>query len=227
MQVLNKYDKEQLVVELYHGGKTMREIASAVHMSFGDIGKIIKRIDGRANDIDISNKSKAAQAMYLFKCGKKPIDVAIELDIAANEIEDLLQEYWVLIQLDELALVYYEIRSHLDLFLKLFHTLKKYRLTNQKDIQTTLKYAAVDLPSLECKIQRLISDVIELEWKKKQSRDQVAIPILSSSIPQLKKSLNWYKMEIEQKKQIILNLNQQLNQKSNALEEKILTQQYD
>jgi CII-binding regulator of phage lambda lysogenization HflD len=98
-------------------------------------------------------------------------------------------------------------------------------LINQKDIQTTLKYTAFDLPSLESKIQRLTSDVIELEWKKKQSRDEVAI--LSSSIPQLKKSLNWYKMEIEQKKQIISNLNQHLNQKSNALEEKILTQQYN
>ena len=40
-----------------------------------------------------------------------------------------------------------------------------------------------------------------------------------SSITQLEKSLNWYKTEIEQKKQIISNLNQQLNQKSNALEE--------
>jgi hypothetical protein len=41
--------------------------------------------------------------------------------------------------------------------------------------------------------------------------------------PQLKKSLNWYKMEVEQKKQIISNLNEQLNQESNALEEKLLT----
>jgi hypothetical protein len=202
----------------------MREIASAVHMSFGDIGKIIKRIDGRADDIDISSKSKAAQAMYLFKCGKKSIDVAIELDIPANEIEDILQEYWVLIQLDELALVYYEIRSHLDLFLKIFHTLKKSKLINQKDMGRLLRYAAFDLPSMETKIHRLTSDVIDLEWKKKQSRDEVAI--LSSGISQLKKSLNWYKMEIEQKKQIISNLNQQLNQKSKELEEKLLTQQY-
>jgi hypothetical protein len=212
------------VVELYHEGKTMREIASAVHMSFGDIGKIIKRIDGRADDIDISSKSKAAQAMYLFKCGKKSIDVAIELDIPANEIEDILQEYWVLIQLDELALVYYEIRSHLDLFLKIFHTLKKSKLINQKDMGRLLRYAAFDLPSMETKIHRLTSDVIDLERKKKQSRDEVAI--LSSGISQLKKSLNWYKMEIEQKKQIISNLNQQLNQKSKELEEKLLTQQY-
>jgi predicted Fe-S protein YdhL (DUF1289 family) len=42
-----------------------------------------------------------------------------------------------------------------------------------------------------------------------------------SSITQLEKSLNWYKMEIKQKKEIIANLDQQLNQKSNALEEKL------
>jgi hypothetical protein len=39
--------------------------------------------------------------MFLFKIGKKPIDVAIELDLSANEIEDMQQEYWVLNQLDE------------------------------------------------------------------------------------------------------------------------------
>ena len=52
--------------------------------------------------------------MYLFKSGKKPLEVAIDLDISASEIEDILQEYWVLNQLDELALVYYEIRNDLD-----------------------------------------------------------------------------------------------------------------
>lgn len=43
----NKYDKEHLVIKLHQEGKTIRDIASAAHMSFGDIGKIINRIDGR------------------------------------------------------------------------------------------------------------------------------------------------------------------------------------
>ena len=74
----------------------MRDIASVVHMSFGHIGKITRKIEGQAsnnNDIDLSNKSKTTQAMYLFKSGKKPIEVAIELDISASKIEDILQEY--------------------------------------------------------------------------------------------------------------------------------------
>jgi hypothetical protein len=95
----------------------------------------------------MNDKSKATQAMFLFKSGKKPIDVAIELDISANEIEDILQEYWVLNQLDELALVYYEIRHHLDLFLNLFHILRKNKSINQKDIGCLLRYAVFDLPT--------------------------------------------------------------------------------
>ena len=60
---------------------------------------------------DLRGKSKSIQALNLFLHGKRPIDVAIELDISANEIEDMLQEYWVLNKLDELALAYMEIKS--------------------------------------------------------------------------------------------------------------------
>ncbi|MGB7662695.1 MAG: hypothetical protein WBL67_08175, partial [Nitrososphaeraceae archaeon] len=151
--ILNKKEKEELVIKLHQENKTIRQIAEIVHMSFKDIGAIIKRIHGQPDDegIDLSKKSKTTQAMYLFKSGKKPIEVAIELDISASEIEDILQEYWVLDQLDELALVYYEIRNDLDLFLKLFHMMKKNKLINQKDILTVLRYAVFDLPPLESK----------------------------------------------------------------------------
>ena len=53
MQVLNRHDKEQLVIKMHKDGKTIREISSAAHMSFGDIGNIIKKIDGSANDTNI------------------------------------------------------------------------------------------------------------------------------------------------------------------------------
>jgi hypothetical protein len=74
---------------------------------------------------------------------KRPVEVAIELDLSASEIEDMLQEYWVLTKLDELALVYMEIRNHLDLFLNLFHVMKINKMINEKDIKTILKYATV------------------------------------------------------------------------------------
>jgi hypothetical protein len=55
---------------------------------------------------------------------------------SSTEVENILQEYWVLDKLDELALVYIEIKNHLDLFLNLFHIMRKNKLINQKDIKT-------------------------------------------------------------------------------------------
>ena len=39
---LNKFEKEKQVIELHKQGKTLKEIATIVHMSFRDISKIIK-----------------------------------------------------------------------------------------------------------------------------------------------------------------------------------------
>jgi hypothetical protein len=65
-------------------------------------------------------KSKSAQAMNLFLHGKRPVEVAIELDLSASEIEDMQQEYWVLNGIGELALVYLEIKNILIYFLTYF-----------------------------------------------------------------------------------------------------------
>jgi hypothetical protein len=178
--VLNRRDKEQLVIKLHQEGKTIREIAFAAHLSFSDIGTIIRRADGHDKDGDIEtkdlkNKSKATQALYLFSNGKKPIEVAIELDLSSIEVENMQQEFWVLNQLDELALIYHEIKSHLTLFLRLFHIMKRNRLINEKDIQNALRYAADDLPSLEDRIYKLTNYVMDLESKKRELKDTITL----------------------------------------------------
>ncbi|MGC1132518.1 MAG: hypothetical protein WA941_06830 [Nitrososphaeraceae archaeon] len=174
--ILNKREKEQLVIKLHQEGKTIRETAQQVHMSFKDIGTIIRRIDGQEDhDIetkDLKNKSKETRALYLFLHGKRPVDVAIELDLSSSEVENILQEFWVLNKLDELACVYLEIRNHIELFLRLFHIMKKNKLINQEDIKTVLKYAN-DLPSLENRFHDLANIVLDLEIKKKELNAQL------------------------------------------------------
>ena len=65
--VLNKQEKEELVIRLHKEGKTIREIAHAVHVSFTDIGKIIREIDGQNDKTkDVKNKSRDTQVLYLF-----------------------------------------------------------------------------------------------------------------------------------------------------------------
>jgi DNA-binding NarL/FixJ family response regulator len=50
--MLNRTEKEQRVIELYKQGKTIREIAQEVHMSFADIGSIIRKF----TKLDDANK---------------------------------------------------------------------------------------------------------------------------------------------------------------------------
>jgi hypothetical protein len=140
---------------------------------------------------DMNNKSKATQALNLFLQGKRTVQVAIELDLTASEVEEMQQEYWVLTKLDELALVYMEIKNHLDLFLRLFHELKKSKLTNKKNIETVLRYAS-DLPSLENKFRGLANTVLDLEIKKKE---------LSAQLVDLAQAINQYQDVIDNKKQ--------------------------
>lgn len=210
MQVLmNKKEKEQLVITLHQQGMTIRSIAQQVHMSFKDIGTIIKRIDGRSDDPHLSNKSKTTQALHLFKSGKRPIDVAIELDLSASEVHDIQEEYWALNQLYELAFVYAEIQNFLPSFLKLVRILKQSKMLGENQISKLIKYAGHDLPSLENKIQTLSNEVIDLQWKKKDCQNELAT--LGSVLSEQKKSSNTLQMAIEYKKQILAEWNRKLN----------------
>lgn len=176
--ILNKKEKEELVVKLHQENKTIRQIAEIVHMNFKDIGVIIRRIDGQAddnNDIDLSNKSKATQALHLFKHGKKPLDVSIELDLPVNEVHDLQLEFWALNQLYDLPLVYYEIKNDFDSVLELFKQFKKNKMLDQKHISRILKYAGHDLPLLENKIRGLRSEIIDLEFRKKDLNNTIKL----------------------------------------------------
>jgi hypothetical protein len=174
--VLNKRDKEQLVIKLHQEGKTIREIASVAHLSFTDIGSIIRRIDGKVDDgVDLKNKSPETKALSLFSSGKKPIDVAIELNLSASEVQNILEEFWALNDLHELAFVYNEIKTFLPSFLKLFHCLKNSKMLSEKHIFNVLRYIGNDLPQLTDRIQCLSNDVINLEDKKRNLLNELVL----------------------------------------------------
>jgi hypothetical protein len=174
--ILNRRDKEQLVIELHSQGKTIRQIAATAHLSFTDIGNIIKKIDGRDSGTkDIKNKSKDTQALFLFSCGKKPIEVAVELDLTASEIHDIQEEYWALNDLHELAFVYNEIRAYLPSFLQLFRYLKQCKMLNEKQISNILRYIGDDLPKLTDRVHCLRNDIISLEDKKRDAINQLIL----------------------------------------------------
>jgi hypothetical protein len=169
----------------------------------------------------MSNKSKSTQALHLFKIDKKPIEVAIELDFPESEVYDLQQEFYELNQLYDLSLVFMELKHDIDPFVMLYKILKRDRMLDKTFISKLLGFAGHDLPTLENRVQSLSRRTIDLKWKKKRLGDELVK--LSSSLFQQEKLQKRYYVEIEEKKQIIFNLNRQLNQKSRALEEKLAT----
>ena len=97
---MNREQKEQYVIQLWKEGKTIREIAELVHMSFRDIGAITNKVKLEAagergqleEDGDIKSKSKTTQAIKLFSEGKSPVEVAIALDLPANQVRAIYRE---------------------------------------------------------------------------------------------------------------------------------------
>jgi hypothetical protein len=91
---LNKHQKKALVIELYNQAKTRRQIAEVVHMSFKDIADIINEYTGKDIRVNKAEKSKDAQAFEQFLQGKQSVEVAIELDMSADKVEELHVQYW-------------------------------------------------------------------------------------------------------------------------------------
>jgi transposase len=205
--VLNKKEREQLVIKLYQDGKPIREIARQAHLSFGSIGKIVRTIN--SGDDNCSSSSKPTKALYLFKNGKKPIEVAIELDISASEVEEIQQEYWALNQLHELAFLFNEIKNYLPSFIKLFNLLKRNKMLGDGYISKFIKYADHDLPTLENKIQNLTGDVIELEWKKKDLNN--TITLWNAQLRDLGQTIEQYQKAIEIKKQQLMRTDKRVS----------------
>jgi len=142
--MLSRTEKEQRVIELHGQGKTIREIAQEIHMSCGDIGSIIRKATGPEEDnnniIPLTTLSKDSQAFALFSEGKKPIEVAIKLDLGADVVDKLYQQFWRLQGLYQLNLVYKEIRRYLPSFLNLFKIMKQQRMMSEHHLVDALKF---------------------------------------------------------------------------------------
>ena len=118
---MTRAEKEQYVIELYKQNRTVREIAKIMHMSFGEIGKILKKFKkeaererGHTDEEEIDNnepKSKKSQAFKLFSEGKTPVQVVIALDIPADEVHAIHREYLELNGMYDVLQVYDQIRN--------------------------------------------------------------------------------------------------------------------
>lgn len=164
--LLNKHQKKALVTELYKQGKTRRQIAEVVHMSFKDIADIINKYTGEDKQVNKPEKSKDSRAFELFLQGKQSVEVAIELDMPAKKVEELHVQYWRLSKLNDLEILYHETEYSLSLLLQLHNILRDKRITKDKDICELIEMVNHGLPNIRYRFEAMLNQVSTLENKK-------------------------------------------------------------
>ena len=108
-----------------------------------------------------SSNEKAIQAYKLFSEGKRPIEVAIELNLREGQVNKLYREFWKLKRVDKLYELYPRIEHYLPSFLKLHSVLKKKGLNpnNVEWFANAIEMGAVKLPELQRQYQILQNKV--------------------------------------------------------------------
>jgi hypothetical protein len=170
--MLSRQEKERLVVDLYNQGKTIRDIAKDLRMSFRDIGAILKKSGEREEEENEEKQllSPSTKAYQLFSKSKTPLQVAVALDLTESETAKYYEEFLNLKQMNELRMVYNEIGSDILHFLKLYRLSKVVHM-NPEHVVKLLQIANEYLPVLEMKYKRLTKEIDSLEFEKQKSRD--------------------------------------------------------
>jgi transposase len=175
---LNKYEKEKRVIELHLAGKTIREIAKELHMSFTPISKIIKAYekkiilqtkkeeqDNNQQKITTTKKlSLSSRAFILFKEGKKIEEAKVLLDIPFKLAIRYWKQYLKSIRMFE-AFEFYQDHSYdIPRLLSICNFIKNNHV-NIYNITDILKEAKHIL-NLEVRISILKYEIAELKQTK-------------------------------------------------------------
>src|SRR5438067_12673012 len=180
-------EREKQVLELYDQRKNTREIAKELRMSLRDIGFILKK--GQVNHgitatiMDDDNNSnnnkpaneKATQAYKLFSEGKKPIDVAIQLNLSEKEATKYYTEYWRLKRLYKLYDIYQESKGNLSYILKLYTLAKRQGITadNIEWFVNMVNIGTYNIPELQKQYANLQDQVQVIDHQKIVSRHEL------------------------------------------------------
>ena len=103
---MDKKQKEDLVTALLEKGETYREITKRAGVSPNTVKAV-------ANKMGLDqNTSVSSRALELYVKQKTPLQVAIELDIKAEDAMHLYHQYFMLLGITEFTKVYLQIRDN-------------------------------------------------------------------------------------------------------------------
>jgi hypothetical protein len=157
---LNKFEKEQKVIQLHIEEKTIQVIVPIVHMSILDISEIIKAYEKNARFHGVNKEKqksylsgqkltkklyKSSQAYGLFLNGKTPVQVAMDLNLNFQRVRKYWLEYLSLKKMKKLYSIYIENEFHLDYLFKIYYFMLRNKIPNFTNV----------LPSTELNNRRI------------------------------------------------------------------------
>jgi hypothetical protein len=162
--ILNRQQKEKLVIDLLNQDFSYPQIAKKAHVSFSDIKRIELKVTGddkKKEDEETEKEKKAksthCQAFELFLQNKSPVQVAIELDSSRQEVTGMFHDFLMLNNMYRAATILREYKDQLTPFVKLFEWLKKNN-TRGKDIRYAIE---------------MINNINALEHRKNKLKKEV------------------------------------------------------
>ena len=220
---MTRAEKEEFVIRLYKENKSIREIAKLMHMSFRDIGQILNKLKeekrrqegdlDERDDVNDTSKSKVTQAIKLFSEGKTPIDVAIALDLPADEVRAIYREYWELKGMYRLAQIYEEAKYDLRTFLRLHKIVNDLGMGEQEIINVLKLANNNELPYLQEKVEYFRNQINILELEKSKCTNDVLA--LNRRIDDLTETVSIYESSLNEKKEETALLNKELKRLDN------------
>ena len=177
---VGRQEKENLVIDLYYNqGKTFRDIAKEVRMSFTDISFIIKKKEVEEEKKNASNKNKSqqlslfAKAYKLYSKGKSPVQVAIDLNIPESQTTQFYREYWNLVRLHQLNYLYEKTNGKIWPLWELYQELMEKRNMNIEQVGVVVDTAINELPYIESLYEQAKDEVGKMQDKRQYLLNEV------------------------------------------------------
>ena len=236
MTELNGKEKIKVVLELHKQGKTYRKIAHDLHMSLRDIRSIIKKSIDDAKRAQVHRRpveehhqpklpiyvSKRSHALKLFSEDKKPLDVAIQLDLSADEVRVLYQDYLKLNGFNELAQVYADLDYNLYTLLDLYKIMKQNSISHF-EILEAVKHGN-KLPYLNDEYQKLRNHSNTMQVTRDKLMNDLSM--VRSEISDLTKTKTTVLEDIQNKRHDIISLKNKLVRLENLVNLKLDKEEY-
>jgi predicted HTH domain antitoxin len=210
LQQISEERKKQVIDLYFNQHKPYAEIAKIMKMSPRDIHAIIKEEEiRRQRHKDQQQQEEISSKTYeLFSEGKKPVEVAIALNLREPEATKLFMEYCKLNRLTILNSIYKETNGRLGPFLKLFKELIRQRGMSIDNVVNAVDIAIHKLPYMESLYGQVKEQVDKMQYKIQGSNKD--LNTLNDEIASAKVLLNSYHMLCERKRQEAGYLNNEI-----------------